>query len=93
MKGKCSNPECTAPISCYDGHEDHTKCEYWLKNNPIKVDKKEKILKKNNNVDQFWTGEPLNIEEINLISYRNNPVVIGLAGKAKAGKTTFLAML
>ncbi|MBV2196421.1 MAG: hypothetical protein KUL78_07965 [Flavobacterium sp.] len=93
MEGKCSNPDCTAPISCYEGHEDHTKCEHWLKNNPITPVSKEKIQKKINKVNPLWTGEPFKIEEVNLISYRNSPVVIGLAGKAKAGKTTFLAML
>lgn len=92
MEGKCSNPECPAPISCHDGHEDHTQCPNWSKHHVEEV-KKNTSQKKTNKSTQVWTGEPLAIDEINLISYRNNPIIIGLAGKAKAGKTTFLAML
>lgn len=92
MEGKCSNPECTAPITCHEGHEDHTQCPNWLKHHVEEV-KKSKTQKKANVSAQVWTGEPLAINDINLISYRNNPIIIGLAGKAKAGKTTFLAML
>ncbi len=93
MEGKCSNPECTAPISCHEGHEDHTQCPNWIKNKTINSDKETTIQKKKDKSTLLWSGEPLKIEDINLISYRNNPIVIGLAGKAKAGKTTFLAML
>jgi len=92
MEGKCSNPECPAPISCHDGHEDHTQCPYWSKHHAEEV-KKKPTQKKTNKSTQVWSGEPLAINDINIISYRNSPVIIGLAGKAKAGKTTFLAML
>ena len=94
MKGKCSNPDCAAPISCHEGHEDYTQCEYWLKNNPKESTKlKLTSRKRKANNNQIWSGNPLRVEEINLVSYRNAPIVIGLAGKANAGKTTFLAML
>lgn len=93
MEGKCSNPDCAAPISCHDGIEDHAKCPNWIKNN---LGKQEKLVKANirkNNGCHIWTGEPFKIEDIHQISYRNTPILIGLVGKAKAGKTTFLAML
>lgn len=92
MEGKCSNPECTAPISCHDGYEDHTQCPNWIKHHVEEV-KKRTTQKKTNKSTQIWSGEPLAVNDIKLISYRNNPIIIGLAGKAKAGKTTFLAML
>lgn len=92
MEGKCSNPDCPAPISCHDGHEDYTQCPNWSKHHVEEV-KNKANQKKTNKSNQIWTGEPFTINDINLISYRNNPIIIGLAGKAKAGKTTFLAML
>ncbi len=79
-------------ISCHDGYEDHTQCPNWSKHHFEEV-KKTSNQKKSDKSTQIWTGEPLAINDIKLISYRNNPIIIGLAGKAKAGKTTFLAML
>ncbi len=94
MKEKCSNPDCPAPISCHEGEEDYAKCDHWKKNNRIEsTEIKATPKNRNANSNQIWSGEPLKIEDINLISYRNTPIVIGLVGKAKAGKTTFLAML
>lgn len=91
MEGNCSNPDCTG-INCHDGYEDLTQCPNWSKHHVEEV-KKKTIQKKTNKSTQVWSGEPLTINDINLISYRNNPIIIGLAGKAKAGKTCFLGML
>lgn len=44
MTGKCSNPDCAAPISCHEGKEKHTECEFWVKSNAPQS--KTKVLKK-----------------------------------------------
>ncbi|WP_339813708.1 TRAFAC clade GTPase domain-containing protein [Zunongwangia profunda] len=92
MTGKCSNPECAAPISCHEGKEKHTECELWMKSNSLQS-KTKPTPKKEKKSDLPWTGDALTIEELSKVTYRNTPVIIGVVGKADAGKTTYLAML
>ena len=73
MAEKCSNPDCAAPPHCHEGHDDYTKCEFWLKNNSVKVEnleKPKKVIKKTNIT---WTGEPFKIEEVEQVSKRTTP--------------------
>ncbi len=93
MIRKCSNPECPAPPHCHEGKDDYTKCEFWLKNNPLKYEKTKLPQKGSGKSNLSWTGKPFKIEDIAQVSGRNIPIVIGVVGKADAGKTTFLAML
>lgn len=92
MTGKCSNPECAAPISCHEGNEKHTECEFWMILNAQKL-KSKSPHKKEKKSYLPWTGDALTIEELPKVTYRNTPIFIGVVGKADAGKTTFLAML
>ncbi|AIM37580.1 hypothetical protein KO02_13450 [Sphingobacterium sp. ML3W] len=92
MAYKCSNPECAAPISCHEGHENVTDCTFYSKAKEEK--KNNKVLQKLSLKSSLpWTGEALAIEELGKVTYRNSPVLIGVVGKADAGKTTYLAML
>jgi len=93
MTGKCSNPDCVAPTSCHEGNEDYSKCEFWLNNNPEKTEKKKEPQNESKKTNLSWTGVPFKIEDISQVTYRNSPIIIGIVGKAGAGKTTFLAML
>jgi hypothetical protein len=93
MADKCSNPECAAPPHCHEGNEDYTKCSFWLKNNSLKIEKKEKSKSESSKTNLSWTGEPFKIENVEQVSRRTSPIFIGVIGKADAGKTTFLAML
>ena len=93
MEGKCSKyPECPAPTHCHEGNE-VASCEFWLSNNSNKEAKKEKPVKEQNQSNLSWTGEPFLVEDISLVSFRSSPIILGIVGKADAGKTTFLAML
>ncbi|OYX25766.1 MAG: hypothetical protein B7Z06_06790 [Flavobacteriales bacterium 32-35-8] len=92
MTSKCSNPECAAPISCHEGKEKPTECEFWMKSNNSQP-KTKSGSKKEKKSDLPWTGDALTIEELSKVAYRNTPVIIGIIGKADAGKTTYLAML
>ena len=93
MTGKCSNPDCVAPTSCHEGNDDYTKCQFWLKNNSEKTQKKNEPQKESKKTNLSWTGVPFRIEDIAQVSCRTSPIIIGVVGKADAGKTTFLAML
>jgi len=92
MTGKCSNPECAAPISCHEGKEKYIDCEFWMKSNAPQS-KTKPVPKKEKKSDLPWTGDAFAIEELPKVTYRNTPVIIGVIGKADAGKTTYLAML
>jgi hypothetical protein len=93
MSGQCKLKECGAPgVSCHLGHDDFHNCENFVADVPeIKVKKLKKAEQKKSSLG--WSGHALNTEEIDLISSRTSPILIGLVGKADAGKTTFLAML
>jgi hypothetical protein len=93
MAEKCSNPECPAPPHCHEGKDNYKHCDFWLKNNSEKIEKKEKPKKDSKNSNLTWTGEPFKIEDVAQVSRRSTPIFIGVVGKADAGKTTFLAML
>jgi len=93
MAEKCSNPDCPAPPHCHEGKEDYKQCDFWLKNNSEKTEKKDKPKKESKNSNLTWTGEPFKIEDVAQVSRRTTPIFIGVVGKADAGKTTFLAML
>lgn len=93
MEEKCSNPECAAPINCHEGIENHADCEFWIKPNIVKQEKREKSSKTSKTSTFPWSGEAFNVEELSQIAIRNSPKIIGIVGKADAGKTTYLAML
>ncbi len=92
MEGKCSNPDCIAPVSCHIGKETHKECKYW--SDSISQQTKNKTnQKKEKKSDLPWSGEALTIDDLSKVTFRNSPVIIGVIGKADAGKTTYLAML
>lgn len=92
MSGKCSNPDCHAPkVPCHLGKDDHTSCDNWIpEKSEAKITKASKIDGKSNIA---WSGSPLIVEEIQMVSKYNSPTIIGIIGKQDAGKTTFLAMV
>ncbi len=90
----CSNKECVAhkTSNCHLGEEDYRKCEFWLAANGSKAKNIEKVFKQSKK-NLTWSGDPLAYDEINSIVGRNSAITIGIAGRAGAGKTTFLAMV
>ena len=93
MAGRCNLPECPAPeAGCHLGKDDCTHCENFIVEAVEKKIKKEKAadLKKSS---IGWSGQAFTTDELALISSRTSPILIGVVGKADAGKTTFLAML
>ena len=92
MAGKCKIEDCAAPLSCHIGGDDYKTCSNWI---PDVIEKKVKKATKNSDTKSnvAWSGLPFSVEDISLISKRNSPIIIGIIGKADAGKTTFLAMV
>jgi GTPase SAR1 family protein len=81
-----------AAISCHEGHDTITDCPFYTNNDEKKIVRK--VSKKMSIKSSLpWTGEALAIDELDKVTYRNSPVIIGIVGKADAGKTTYLAML
>lgn len=93
MDRRCQQAGCTAPKGLCFEHltNEYPKCEHWI---GIKT---AEILKPTNNTNEGvalpWSGVAFNPENINLISNRSNPVIIGMVGTADAGKTSYLSML
>jgi hypothetical protein len=94
MKGKCKIAECGAPeIPCHEGCEDFTTCPNFTVEASDNIPKKRKTRTIDKKSNLNWTGQAFSLDELSLISYRSNPVLIGIFGKADAGKTSFLAMV
>ncbi|MBS4033520.1 MAG: hypothetical protein KGZ85_03560 [Ignavibacterium sp.] len=93
MKGKCKIPECPAPdAACHLGNDDFTQCENFIPEIDEKKVKKVKIVDTNKS-SIGWSGEAFTTDELEIVSYRTSPFLIGIVGKAAAGKTSFLGML
>ena len=93
MTGKCNLPECPAPeAACHLGKDDCTQCENFVVEEVTKKIKRGKgaELQKSS---LGWSGQAFTTDELALVSSRTSPILIGVVGKADAGKTTFLAML
>lgn len=94
MRKKCSKPDCPAPkgLCVIHASPDHQKCKYWLENKTEQPVEKQKTLKKK--VQTLpWTGEPFQPTDIEIVSQRSAPLIIGMVGSANAGKTSYLGMI
>lgn len=92
MGGKCSNPDCPAPISCHEGHPEVSSCPNWSKENIQKKTSPVKSLRTDKG-NLPWSGDAFKLDDLQQISYRNTPIIFGILGRVNAGKTTYLAML
>ncbi len=94
MRNKCSKPDCPAPKGLCLEHAspDFQKCDNWLGNKTKQpVEKQEAANKKGHPLP--WTGEPFEPTDIEIVSQRSAPLIIGMVGGADAGKTSYLGML
>lgn len=93
MTGKCNLSVCPAPeADCHLGKDNCTQCENFVVEVVEKKIKKEKIAEQKKS-SLGWNGQAFTTDELSLISSRTSPILIGVVGRADAGKTTFLAML
>lgn len=94
MRNKCNKPDCPAPKGLCLEHvsPDYQKCEHWLGG---KTEQTFENQKKRHKTAQSlpWTGEPFQPTDIEIVSQRSAPLIIGMVGSADAGKTSYLGML
>ncbi len=94
MRKKCNKADCPAPKGlCLENlNNDHPKCEYWLGSQIDQpIEKQKKISGTAKSLP--WTGEPFLPTDIEIVSQRSSPLIIGMVGSADAGKTSYLGML
>ncbi len=94
MRKKCSKANCPAPKGLCLEHasNDHPKCEHWQ--GPQIGQAVEKQKKMSGTAQSLpWTGEPFLPTDIEIVSQRSSPLIIGMVGNADAGKTSYLGML
>lgn len=94
MRNKCSKKECPAPKGLCLTHAspDYPKCEHWLGNTLDQPEEKQNTVKKDKQ-SLPWTGESFQPTDIDIISQRSAPLIVGMVGSAEAGKTSYLGML
>src|SRR6056297_903628 len=93
-KRRCPHEDCYAPDGlCWEsGSSEYPKCPHYQKADAVK--ELDKTAKKSAAATAIpWTGEWLRPEQLDLLSHRGTPKIIGLVGSSGAGKTTYLAML
>ena len=94
MQNRCSNKECTAPkgLCSNNGTLEYDSCSDWKQAAGQDTDNNEK--KKNaKSKNLVWSGLELQPKDIDLVSHRGKPSIIGIIGAANAGKTSYLGML
>lgn len=91
--GKCENMDCNADIiqKCHIGKDSLEECIHWKA--VVKSDKTPKRKSGDKKLEVPWKGEDFKIIDIERISRRSNPLIIGIAGHADSGKTSFLGAL
>ena len=86
MTGKCKIPECPAPdAACHLGKDDFAQCENFIQEIDEKKNKKAKTIETNRSIIG-WNGEAFTTYELGIVSSRTSPFLIGIVGKAAAGK-------
>ena len=93
-KRRCAKEGCHAPDDfCLElAGPLHEQCQFFEKaraaEGPVKTTKRSAAA-----TPIPWTGEWLRPEQLDLLTHRGTPRIIGLVGSSGAGKTTYLAML
>lgn len=93
-KRRCNKEGCYAPEDfCLElAGPLHEQCQFFEKAGAAEAPAK--TAKRSAAATSIpWTGEWLRPEQLELLTHRGTPRIIGLVGSSGAGKTTYLAML
>lgn len=92
MRQKCLESECDAPKSLCRLHlsPNYQDCEHWRK---MSTEQTVSSTGVSEGTDIPWSGMELTPQNIDVLSHRSTPLIIGLVGAANAGKTSYLGML
>ncbi len=93
MRKKCPYEGCHAPkgLCKVSTSPQHQSCPHWLG-----IESEPKSTKKSTKSKSTiipWSGLALQPEDIELLSHRSSPKIIGIIGAANAGKSSYLGML
>jgi len=93
-KRKCIKEGCHAPDHfCLElAGPLHEKCQNFITAEALEI-QAETAKKPVSATSIPWTGEWLQPEQLDLLTHRGTPRIIGLVGSSGAGKTSYLAML
>ena len=93
MKERCSRDDCLVPKGlCQElTSPDYQKCPNWNKSSEEEPITRKTMARKITKIP--WSGLALEPNQIELISSRSTPKIIGILGPANAGKTSYLGML
>jgi hypothetical protein len=84
----CPKVHCYAPdASCDLGHLDVSNCPEWKKRD----DGDSLEVAQSDEIGLPWSGSAIGLVDLGFIAGRSKPIVVGVAGPEKAGKTTLLA--
>lgn len=84
----CLGPNCFAPeTSCAMGNMELAKCPQWKGAIPEEPAQDAGVQ----HVSLPWTGNALGLADLNFVTGRAKPLIVGIAGQESAGKTTLLA--
>lgn len=87
---ECPNPVCDAPMStCNLGRTRLTDCSHWQKVAGAADETQEAVAEP----VLPWIGDPLGELDLEIVTARGSPYLIGLIGGHDAGKTTLLTSL
>ncbi len=93
-KRRCTKEGCHAPDDfCLElAGPLHEQCQFFVKAGAAEAPAK--TTKSSTAATSIpWTGEWLRPAQVDLLTHRGTPMIIGLVGSSGAGKTTYLAML
>lgn len=92
MAGKCSHPSCFPnDTGCnVEGCSNLSECKYYEKG---EVTAEENQPEEEEFYRIPWTGNTLGLSDLNFLTASAKPILVGIAGVASTGKTTFLASL
>jgi hypothetical protein len=93
MAVSCSKEDCYPDeTGCnHEGCEVLTDCQFYNKESDQSPSEEE--IKDDFYVRVPWTGNTLGLQDLNFLTSTTSVILIGVAGVASAGKTTFLATL
>lgn len=91
MSKRCSNPECYVHEreSCPLGTMSFQDCAEWIKTSDP-TDNPTSSIPDEDSTRVPWSGESLGLIDLQRLSYRKKPFIVGIIGSSNAGKTTFL---
>jgi len=89
MNGACNHRQCYPDTSCVLGNRDRRKCPHWRFENG----KEPPAPSQSELSDIPWNSYALAPSDLTVLAARGRPIVIGLVGVPKSGKTSLLMIL